>query len=95
MGQAADLPRRVAQILRDHDPLEPWLTESHWDEDHWLGEATEIVARLRDAVDPVAARQLVVAVVTEKLSLDLEDAAVASRFDAIGRAVWELHQTTP
>jgi len=54
-----DLSRAVAELLVQHDPLEPWLTESHWDEDYWLGEATDIARRIRPGMDLAAVRSVV------------------------------------
>lgn len=62
-GLGEGLARIVAQHLREHDPLQPWLTESHWDDSYWDEEARTIARRLepgmtRDAIEAVVAEVL-------------------------------------
>jgi hypothetical protein len=40
--------RKLSEALREHDVLEPWLTESHWDERYW----DDIAGAVADNVGP-------------------------------------------
>ena len=46
--EPADFVRRLSAALREYDVLEPWLTESHWDEHYW----DDIAAAVVDEVGP-------------------------------------------
>ena len=63
----SDLAQRICEALRDHDPLDPWLTESAWDEDYWDGEAAQIAGRLRSGMSAREVRAIVVDVLGELL----------------------------
>lgn len=54
------LTRRLAEAFVQHDPLEPWLSESHWDDSYWDGEASLLADRLTQGmtVDEVRAALL-------------------------------------
>ncbi|HEY3670785.1 MAG TPA: hypothetical protein VGN51_07620 [Acidimicrobiia bacterium] len=41
-----ELIKRLSGALRENDVLEPWLTESHWDEHYWDDVATAAVAKV-------------------------------------------------
>ena len=52
----------VSSALREHDPLDPWLTESHWDESYWNAEAQQIADRLAPNMDLASVREIVIEV---------------------------------
>ncbi|MEY2423108.1 MAG: hypothetical protein QOI95_3175 [Acidimicrobiaceae bacterium] len=49
----------VSAAVREHDPLDPWLTESGRDEHYWDREAELIARRLTPSMDSVAVRAVV------------------------------------
>lgn len=55
----------VSAALRRNDVLEPWLTESHYDENYWDGEARSVVERLSDNPTRSEVRSAVAATLTE------------------------------
>jgi hypothetical protein len=49
--ERAELVRRWSAAIRQFDPLEMWLTESHWDEQYWDDVARLIVDRVGNSAD--------------------------------------------
>lgn len=47
--------RRWSAAIREIEVLEPWLTESHWDDTYWDDVATLIVHEIGEMPTPVAA----------------------------------------
>ena len=83
---------RISAIIAAHDPLEPWLTESHWDSEYWLREAATIASRLMPQMSVKAVREVVVEVLTGALPLDTSNLYVSERLDAIAGEAWKaLH----
>ena len=89
-----DLVSRVNAIMRTHDPLEPWLTESHWDDDFWIREAVEIANRLDRTMTVAAVRDLVDTVLQKSIPGPTDDDGVdewrTSRIDQIAA---EIHKS--
>jgi hypothetical protein len=50
----------ISSALRGNDPLDPWLTESNWDENYWDGEAHAIALRVNAQMDLAQVRAVVV-----------------------------------
>jgi len=48
--------------LREHDPLDPWLTESGWDGDYWQAEAQQISDNVRRGMSESEVRVVIVEV---------------------------------
>ena len=91
-----DLVPAIAAAMREHDPLEPWLTESHWDEHHWDNEAGEVARRLRPGMAPDDVRTVITAVLRESLPetfADDGDDRQTRRIDDMAAAVWQIAQT--
>ena len=88
-----ELTAVVSSALRQHDPLDPWLTESEWDQNYWDAEAAAIALRLTDAMDVVAIRAIVVDVLCELLGSSADGEAglqeQSRRVDLIARAILE------
>jgi hypothetical protein len=58
----------VASALRKHDPLDPWLTESHWDDAYWNREGERIAMRVTPEMGTAEIRAVVVDVLGDLLS---------------------------
>jgi hypothetical protein len=56
MSNAEDRVRRWSDALREVEVLEPWLTESHWDEHYWDDVASYVVSDARSERGPSEAR---------------------------------------
>lgn len=55
-----DLVAIISTALRDRDPLDPWDTESAWDDDYWIEESEAIAGRLRHGMRAAEVRAVVV-----------------------------------
>jgi hypothetical protein len=69
------LASAISASLRLHDPLDPWLTESGWDEHYWDGEAEEIARRLSPEMSKADVRRVVVAVLGSLLGTSADGEA--------------------
>lgn len=83
----------VSSALRQHDPLDPWLTESGWDESYWDAGAAAIALRLTDTMDVAAIRAIVVDVLGELIGSSADGEAgrqeQSRRLDLIARKIVE------
>jgi hypothetical protein len=86
-----ELTAAVSSALREHDPLDPWLTETHWDEHYWDQEAQAIADRLTADMDPAAVRAIVMDVLGELLGTSADGKAgfqeQSRRLDCIAVAI--------
>jgi hypothetical protein len=55
----------ISASLWRHDPLDPWLVESGWDEQYWDGEAETIGRRVSTGMSPGEVRSILVDVLGE------------------------------
>lgn len=83
---------RLSAAIRAHDVLEPWCTESHWDEHYWDGEADAVVCAVGPTPEASVLRAALIAVLTDAFGplkpgggLIREDLDV--RLDLVVRAV--------
>ena len=53
---AEDVVRKWSAAIREIEVLEPWLTESAWDEDYWDDVAKFVVAQVGERPSRTAAR---------------------------------------
>lgn len=91
MSDAVTRPQasEISAIIRTHDPLEPWLTESHWDENYWADEAQLVAERLQTAESEAAVRELVRNVLQERLPGSLSsNVDSGARLDRIAAEIW-------
>lgn len=89
-----DLATKVSSALRRNDPLDPWLTDSHWDDGYWNDEAERIVERLAPGMDAAAVRQVVVEVLGDLLASSSDATDQSRRLDLIARDIaGEIEQT--
>ena len=83
----------ISVALRAHDPLDPWLTESNWDDSYWDAEAEQIASRLTSEMSTTQVRAVVTDVLRSSLSVDLvtetNDAWRAERLDAVAAEIWQ------
>ena len=81
----------VSSALREHDPLDPWLTESSWDEGYWHAEAQQIADRLAPGMDLASVREIVIEVLGDLLGSSADgDAGLreqSRRIDLVALAV--------
>jgi hypothetical protein len=82
-----DVTAAVAALFVEHDPLEPWLTESHWDADYWTDEATILAERLTPGMNVSEVRSAVLDVLHEALPAS---PLRADRIDALAQSCWNL-----
>lgn len=61
------LATTISAALRKHDPLDPWLTESGWDESYWDREASLIADQVEPGMSAAEIRQVVVEVLGDLL----------------------------
>lgn len=82
----------ISSAIREHDPLDPWLTESHNDEHYWDDEAAEIAKSLHPTMTAADVRVVLVDVLTRLLPRatvgDGIDEWRTARLDAIANAIW-------
>jgi hypothetical protein len=87
----SDLVATIVGALRDHDPLDPWLTESAWDENYWRGEAEKIGSRVRPGMTQAEVRSVVVDVLGRLVGSSADGEAglreQSRRLDAVAKAV--------
>lgn len=86
------LADRVAELLVEHDPLEPWLTESHFDEGYWASEACAIAERMQVGMEYDEVRGVIVDVLGTSIPSLLRGGSESSRYakDQIERVVAAL-----
>lgn len=60
-----ELAAALARLFVRHDPLEPWLTESHADDTYWDGEALLLAHRLTAGMHIGEVRTALLAVLAE------------------------------
>jgi hypothetical protein len=82
-----DLTAVVSLALREHDPLDPWLTESHWDDAYWSGEASAIAARLAPGMDADSVRAIVVEALGDLLGGSADPAEQSRQLDVIAQSI--------
>ena len=50
----------ISSALDDNGPLDPWLTESNWDENYWDGKARAIERRANGRMDLAQMRAVII-----------------------------------
>jgi len=60
-----ELVDRLSAAMRAHDVLEPWCTESQWDEGYWVDEADAAVRLVGPKPQPAALRVALLGVLTD------------------------------
>jgi hypothetical protein len=83
----------IRRILAEHDPLPPWLSEAHWDDDYYEREAADIARQQHAARSIADIRDLVIRTFDATLPGVLDfarqtDDRLDSRLDAIALAIW-------
>jgi hypothetical protein len=81
------LASTVASAFMTYDPLEPWLTESHWDDHYWHTEAGLVAERLTPALDIHGIRSLILAILERRLGS--VTGLRSDRIDAIAAVCWQ------
>jgi hypothetical protein len=89
------LAAEVSSVLRRNDPLDRWLTESHWDDGYWNDEAERIAARLSPGMSVIAVRQVVVEVLGDLLDASADPTDQSRRLDFIAQAIAGAIEQTP
>jgi hypothetical protein len=80
-----------------HDPLEPWLSEGHWDESYWDDEARAVAERLRPGMTLQEVHSTVLGAVEAAFPTFAVDGHVSLRghqIDAIAAECWHLLRST-
>jgi hypothetical protein len=90
-----NLAAKVSSTLRRNDPLDPWLTESHWDDGYWNGEAERIAARLAPGMAATVVRRIVVDELGDLLASSADPTDQSRRLDVIARDIAEAIEQTP
>lgn len=94
-----ELEKAIRRILAVHDPLPPWLSQAHWDEDYYYLEAARIAAAFPAAGSEHDLRRIVREVFEQTLPGMLEyarrtDGRLDERLDAVARDIWVRKPTT-
>jgi hypothetical protein len=88
-----DLADLISRTLRENDPLDPWITESSWDEGYWNGEAERIANKVTPGMSSQEVRALVVAELSTLLGSSADGEAglteQARRLDVVAAALAE------
>lgn len=90
-----DLADRLAELFVKHDPLEPWLTESHYDDSYWSEEALRLADRVTDGMTVGDTRAALLAVLAERFPGSQVDGGLlrGDNIDALAQACWHLLHT--
>jgi hypothetical protein len=91
----SELAGKVSSALRRNDPLDPWLSESYWDDCYRDVEAEQIAARLSPGMAATAVRQVVVEVLGDLLVSATDPTDQSRRLDVIARDIAESIEPTP
>ena len=91
----AELAGRLAELLAIHDPLEAWLTESHYDDHYWDKEARALAIRLSKDMTLVNVRAAVVAVLEDAFPhADVDTGLLrGDSIEVLAEACWRLLRT--
>jgi hypothetical protein len=86
------LAEQLAKLFVRYDPLEPWLTESHYDDSYWDKEALMLAGRLAGARSVGDVRAAVVAVLAVPFPGSRVDEGMlrGDNIDALVEACWHL-----
>ena len=86
------LAESLAPLFVRYDPLEPWLTESHYDDSYWGEEARLLAGRLTGAMSIDDVRAAVLAVLAERFPGARVDGGAlrGDHIDALTGASWHL-----
>lgn len=86
------LAEQLAKLLVRHDPLEPWLTESHYDDSYWDNEALMLADRLAGARSVGEVRAAILAVLAAPFPGSRVDGGTlrGDNIDALAEASWHL-----
>ena len=90
-----DLVVTVSTALRRNDPLDPWLTESHWDGGYWNNEAERIAARLSPGMTAPAVREILVDVLGDLLTSSADPIDQSRRLDLAAQHIAVAIERTP
>ena len=91
------MAKRLAELFVSHDPLEPWLTESHYDDQYWDEEALALAGRLSQDMTIGDVRAALLAVLENTFSPARVNTGLlrGDNIDALAWACWNLLRTTP
>lgn len=95
MGLTGHLADEIEELLVKNDPLEPWLTESHYDERYWSKEASEIARRLRSGMELAAVNAVVSRVLGRALPGLLHNDYAEARIARVAKALTEILAEEP
>jgi hypothetical protein len=86
------LAEQLAKLFVRYDPLEPWLTESNYDDSYWDKEALMLAGRLADARSVGDVRDLILAVLSVPFPGSRVDGGLlrGDNIDALAEASWHL-----
>ncbi len=88
-----DVAETIRRILAIHNPIPPWLSEAHWDDDYYAWEATRIAAAFPGARSVDDVHQILVEVFDQTLPGILEharqtDDRLDERLEIVARDIW-------
>ncbi|WP_456789483.1 hypothetical protein [Cellulomonas sp. P5_C5] len=94
-GAPDGLAEELARLFVRYDPLEPWLTESHWDDSSWDKEALRLAGRLTGDMSVGEVRAALLAVLAEPFPGSVVDGGLlrGDHVDALAEACWRLHRS--
>ncbi|MBB2923202.1 hypothetical protein [Cellulomonas cellasea] len=86
------LAEQLAKLFVRYDPLEPWWTESHYDDSYWDKEALMLADRLASARSVSDVRAAILAVLAVPFPRSHVDDGMlrGDNIDALAEAAWHL-----
>jgi hypothetical protein len=78
----------ISSAIAAHDPLDPWLVNSNYDDHYWDGEAAQVAPSVAQAVSESEVYDLLVAVLRPLVRPPESDDYVRARISASAKAVW-------
>lgn len=78
----------ISAAIAAHDPLDPWLVQSNYDEHYWEEQAERIAPLVERANDEADVYQVVADVVQPIVGSPTKDDYVTTRLQATAAAVW-------
>ena len=92
---AGTLAEIISAAIAAHDPLDPWLVQSNYDEHYWDQEAERIASLVERARSEEAVYALLVDVLRPLVRSPETDEYVRARLERAAASVWRWLQARP
>jgi hypothetical protein len=85
----------ISAAIAAHDPLDPWLVQSNYDEHYWDREAARAAAAIRTAGGVSDVYRALVEVLSPLIRPPEEDEHVRGRLELAAEAIWRWLRSDP